>query len=537
MSTPGEIGRHSDKLLRVHERYPANWQADLRCESWAMVEHLSTVNVSKGGMFLRSKQPPEIGTTVQITLHLPDGDRLVLRGVVRHVKLNQGTGPGAPTGIGVEVDTRHRNELRALTEIARLRQGKRPEPTGEHPRSPTPAVGLPAGKIAEIVGIDLGVSSTGIGVAIGGAVFMVPDRLGRSLVPSVVSYPEGQPPVIGWEARQARVEYPDRTVFSIKRLLGRRFSDDQIVNFLRAVPFKTSAGPEDAILIDIGEDHYAVPQVCAMIIAHLRKMAESRLGRPVLKAVLTHPVTFQAPHKEALARSAKIAGIDVVALVEEPVAAALAFGHGQAENERVAVFDFGGGTLDFTLVEISAQRFRVLVSEGDDWLGGDDFDWALAEAVANTFWRQTQIEVRNRAVEWQRLLLAAEHTKRRLSRDPEAKLVVSNIVEVPKPVDLEQAVDRETFERVTHHLVQQSLELCTRAMGAVGVKPQSVDRLVVTGGTTRIPYLRAQLEQLFGQPLAAPVRADEAVGLGAGLYAARVARHPARVARSRETIG
>jgi molecular chaperone DnaK len=334
--------------------------------------------------------------------------------------------------------------------------------------------------------------------------------------------------VVGWAARAPLAYDARRTVASIKRLLGHRYSDVHIAGHLQSVPFRTLAGPEDSILIEIDREQYAVPQVCAAIIAHARDLAEQTLEQRFTQVALSCPVTFAEEQKLALRRAAQLAGLEVVALVPEPVAGAMAYGLGEGKNEIVAVYDFGGGTFDFSLLDMSGDNVRLIASEGDGWLGGDDFDLQLAQAVADAFWRATKIELRQRLVEWQRLLQACEQAKRELTVSPQTAIVVDELVESPRRIDLRQKLDRTLFQRLTQGLFDRSLEVCRETLERAGLEPSDVTQLVVTGGVSRIPFVREGLGAFFEREVQAVVNPEEAIALGAGLRAAQAVEHPVR---------
>jgi molecular chaperone DnaK len=348
------------------------------------------------------------------------------------------------------------------------------------------------------------------------------------LQPSVVSFPQKGPPLVGWPARERIIHDARRTVTSVKRLLGHHFSDPDIAGHLQSVPYHTLAGPGDTVLVEIDQERYAVPQVCAAIIAHARDMAEKALDRRFSQVALSCPVTYTEEQKLALRRAAQLAGLEVVALVPEPIAGALAYGLGEGKNEIVAVYDFGGGTFDFSLLDMSGDHVRLIASEGDAWLGGDDFDLQLAQAVADAFWRATKIELRQRVVEWQRLLQACETAKRALTADPQTVIVVEGLIEQPQRIDLRQRLDRALFQRLTQDLFDRSLDVCKSAMERAGLEPSEVTQLVVTGGVSRIPFVREGLGQYFEREVAAVVNPEEAIALGAGLRAAQAVDHPVR---------
>ena len=516
-----------------NEAVPAERQLTLKCVDWLMAEKIGQANVNKGGMFLRTTRPIKVGDTVQVTIELPDKERVVVLATVRQViAKEQAKKKNRPAGIGVQTSREHLRELKALVQIAQIRQGKildrerQKGPVSDKKETrPVPRAGVPRGPAAGILGIDFGVTYSGISAAIGETVYMIPDDKGRTMLPSVVTYPEKGEPLVGWEARPQQLIHPERTVTSIKRIMGRSFSDQNVAGLLQYATYGALAGPGDSIIVDIGGERYATPQICAPIIRRLVDTASKHLNTPIDKAVFSVPVTFDETQQSALRQAARIAGVEIVEMVEEPVAGALAYGFGKAKNELVAVYDFGGGTFDFTVLDMSMDHYRVLVTEGDSWLGGDDFDLAMAESLANDFWQQTKVELQNRTVEWQRLLFACEKAKRQLSEEDEAQVVLQKLIEAPQPMDLRHTITRARFESVCEDLVERSLDVCQSALASIDLEPRDVTEVVVTGGTSRIPFVREGVARLFDKEVKTLVNPEDAIALGAGLFAARLAEH------------
>jgi Tfp pilus assembly protein PilZ len=563
------------KAARAHARYAVDWRVTLKCPDWRFAGKVAAQNASRGGIFILTTRPPKVGSQVELTIELPDGAKLNLRGTVQHVVTQERAvmekrGPG----IGVKLADEHATDLILLEEMASnandadppdapsvdidldmSEQEAEPEPpkkaavsvpgpVADPPSAPvvqgSPVATAALGKIAIVggssvskaIGMDFGTSYTSVSVAVGEKVVMVPDEMGRVLMPSLVSYPERGAPLVGWSARPRLAHDPRRTVPSSKRLLGKTYSDPAVGGYLASASYLTTAGPQDTILIDIEGNQVAVPQVCASIIGQGRELAEQYLKRPVKEAVMSIPVTFTEAEKSALRRAAQLGGLEVIGLIEEPVAAAMAYQIGQRLNEIVAVYDFGGGTFDFTVLDVNGERFRVLASEGDGWLGGDDFDLCLAQAVADALWRATKIELRQRVVEWQRLLLACEEAKRTLSSDPIAYIVVDGILETPKRIDLKQKIDRITFERLSRELFDRSIGVCQAALYRAGLEPSSVTQVVVTGGVSRIPFVRKGLSQFFEREITSVVNPEEAIAMGAAIRAGRLVGHTFSAASS-----
>ncbi len=382
--------------------------------------------------------------------------------------------------------------------------------------------------VADAIGIDFGTSYSSASVGIGDELFVIPDPYGRTLQPSVVHYRDNGLAACGWDAREMLISRPRHTIASPKRLLGRKASDPTVAGLLQSASYKTLDGPNDSILVDVEGRHYAIGQVCSQVVTHIREIAERQLGRRIDKAVMTVPVTYAEARKNEVRRIAQMAGIEVLDLIEEPVAAAMAYGFGHGKDEIVAVYDFGGGTFDFTVLDINGYSFSVLARGGDSWLGGDDFDLALASAVADAVWRMTKVELRNRAVEWQRVLFAAEQTKRQLSTLEVARIVVDKLIEHPTPMNLRQKISRGVFEKLTAELVQRSLAICRSTLAQAGLDPLDMHQIVVSGGVSRIPFVRRELSAFFGREITPVVNPDEAICVGAGFRAAQLCRFPVK---------
>jgi molecular chaperone DnaK len=375
---------------------------------------------------------------------------------------------------------------------------------------------------AEAVGIDFGTTYTRVAVHTADGVQLLADPDGRTVFPSVIAYPEGGGTVVGWAARDRLALDPSRTVASVKRLLGRTYDHHEIQGLLASSAVHTERGPNDQIIMRINEQPIAVPQVCAGILRHACDLAVRQLGARPRKVVLSMPVTFGPEQITALKRAALLAGLEIVGLIEEPVAGALTYGFGQGRNELVVVYDFGGGTFDCTIMDVSRNAFRVLASSGDAWLGGDDFDLALGQWAADRFWRETKIELRQRVVEWQRLLLACEDAKRHLSA------VTATVIDVPgaatgaHPIDLKVPVDRATLAELCGDLVTRSLEVCKEALDVAGLEPRDLGQVVLTGGVTHMPLVREAVGRFFEREVETSVSPDVAVAQGAAIHAARV---------------
>jgi actin-like ATPase involved in cell morphogenesis len=378
----------------------------------------------------------------------------------------------------------------------------------------------PVGK-APIFGIDFGTTYSSIALVSGEGIRVLEDPDGNAMIPSVVSYPtpDGQP-VVGWPAREMVPLQRENTFLSPKRLLGRSYDDRRIQPFLASSPVRTQQGPNGQVLASVHGHLLALPQVCAEIFRELVRIGEQASGEPVQRAVLSTPVGYTPIERAAIERSAKLAGIQVMAVIEEPVAAAMAYGLGRADGELIAIYDFGGGTFDCTLLEIKNQRFNLLGSGGDAWLGGDDFDLAMAEHAANDFWKKHEIDLRKRAVEWQRLVLLCERVKRKLTTDKRVELRARSIVSTANgPLDLGVRFDRQLFAELCGGLVERSVSEMDVCISGAGVKPTELHHVVLTGGVSRIPLVRQHLQHYYQREIQLAVNPEQAIVVGNAIYA------------------
>jgi actin-like ATPase involved in cell morphogenesis len=369
-----------------------------------------------------------------------------------------------------------------------------------------------------VFGIDFGTSFTSIAVVRGERVVPLEDAEGSTLTPSVVCFPEEGEPLVGWPAREKALVHPTTTFRSPKRLLGRRYDDKRIEPFIGSSPLRTQAGPNGQVVADVYGEMLAIPQICAHIFEHVKRVGQRAAGVPVKNVLLSAPVGFDR-ERLAIKRAAELAGLHVVGVIDEPVAAAMAYGLVRAREGLVAVYDFGGGTFDFTVLEIKDGKSTVVGEAGDDWLGGDDFDHAIAEQAANMFWRKHNVDLRKRAVEWERLLMYCERAKRKLSVDKEFELCVPGIVlSVRGGIDLKMRLDREIFTDLCGGLVEQTLEVVGSCLELLGLEPTEINQLVLTGGVTRIPMVRKRVQEYFRQKARMAVNPEHAIVLGNAIY-------------------
>lgn len=380
--------------------------------------------------------------------------------------------------------------------------------------------------IPTIIGIDLGTSNTAVSVVREGKVSVLAGADGAKAIPSVVSFPhkgEG-PPIVGAEARRRIATEPSRTISSPKRLLGRKFSDREVQSFIGGAAYRTEAAADGTVLVEMDGERYAIPQLCGFILDAARKTAERHLD-DVRLAVLAVPVSFDEVRCKAVEVAARLAGLEVVGLIAEPNAAALANRYVPGFGGLVGIYDFGGGTFDFSIVDVSRSRFQVVASGGDPWLGGDDIDAVLSDAAANQFWRQHKVDLRKHAVEWQRLRFASEEAKRTLSSVESTRLEVKDVLRTADGmVSLKLSLDRGTLSRASAAIVRRSLEVADRAMAQAGIKGSDLTAVYLCGGSSQMPVVRDAVQKHFGVPLKTGVAPEQAVCVGAAIHGSLIAQ-------------
>lgn len=369
------------------------------------------------------------------------------------------------------------------------------------------------------IGIDLGTTNSVAAVATPRGVEFTLDVLGSRIHPSVVAFPSAGGVLVGQAAREHRTIEPRRTVYSAKRLIGQNVRSPMVQLALTALPYQVDEGPNQQPLIAIGERSLPVPQISAEVLAYLRSATERQLGDEVRQAVITVPANFSDAQRQATKEAGRLAGLEVLRLINEPTAAALAYGYGQNMDAVVAVFDFGGGTFDISLLRVRGQIFEVIATDGELFLGGDDIDRTLAEYLASEMNRTMRIDPRPYPETLTRLVLAAEEIKRHLSLEDRVEGTIDYLIVGDRMLSLPFALDRQQFESMIEGYVDQTMEVCRRAVVSSGLSYRDIDVVICVGGSTRIPVVRARLTELFGRLPAIRINPDEVVAHGAAIQA------------------
>src|SRR5437870_1658659 len=372
--------------------------------------------------------------------------------------------------------------------------------------------------MSKIIGIDLGTTNSVVAVMEGGEPVVIANQEGGRTTPSVVAFTKTGERLVGQVAKRQAVTNPENTVFSIKRFMGRRY--DEVNEEMKMVPYTVDAAPNGDVRIKILDQEYAPPQISAMILQKLKQAAEEYLGQPVSKAVITVPAYFNDAQRQATKEAGRIAGLEVMRIVNEPTAAALAYGLDKKKDETIAVYDFGGGTFDISILEVGEGVVEVKATNGDTHLGGDNLDQRIIEWIIAEFKKSDGIDLSKDRMALQRLKEAAEKAKMELSTVMETDINLPFITaDQTGPKHLQMKLTRAKFEAMVDDILQRSVGPCKQALSDAGVKPSDIDEVVLVGGSTRIPKVQEVVKQLFGKEPHKGGNPDEVVAVGAAIQA------------------
>jgi len=389
-----------------------------------------------------------------------------------------------------------------------------------------------------IVGIDLGTSNTVVAYADdAGTVRVLADQGGYKIHPSVVSFHPNGGVVVGAAAKQRKVIDPKNTIFSIKRLIGRSFDSPEVQIAKQRMPYVIEAGEKGAPAVVTRAGKYAVPEISAIVLDYARQIAATQLETDVARAVVTVPASFNDSQRSATATAGAIAGLTIVRVLNEPTAAALAYGHSRNLREVIAVYDFGGGTFDITLLRLQDQVYEVLGTAGDTFLGGDDLDERLVDRMVDKFLAENRVDLRQNEVSMMRLRAVAEQTKIELSRRSRAVVKIDEIAYGPrgKPLDLQIEITRDEFVTQVADIIDRTFPVCEEALKYAQLTTDHIDDVILVGGTTKIPYVRDQVTKFFAKAPRTDVNPEDAVAIGAALQASALDRVLKRGRVSRTT--
>ncbi len=375
--------------------------------------------------------------------------------------------------------------------------------------------------MSKIIGIDLGTTNSVCAVMMNGEPVIIPSAEGERLFPSVVAVnPKTGERLVGQVAKRQAIVNPENTIFSIKRFMGRKYDDPEVQRALQVVPYRVTPAPNGDVRVWMNGQEYAPPEISAMILAKIKADAEAYLGEPVTQAVITVPAYFNDSQRQATRDAGKIAGLEVLRIINEPTASALAYGLGEQKDELIAVYDLGGGTFDISILDVGEGVFEVRSTSGDTFLGGDDFDRRIIDYVADQFFQKHGIDLRRDRQALQRLKEAAEKAKIELSSVLEAEINLPFIAaDASGPKHLQVHLTRAKLEALTEDLILRTLEPCRQALADARLKPSDVGQVILVGGQTRMPAIQRVVAEFFGREPHRGVHPDEVVALGAAIQA------------------
>jgi len=372
-----------------------------------------------------------------------------------------------------------------------------------------------------VIGIDLGTTNSVVAIADQPGARVLPDSDGSKLIPSVVSFHPSGDVLVGAGAKERRLLDAANTVSSVKRLIGRPYTSYEVKQAQQRFAFELSEGPSGGVLVSARGETYTLSEISAFVLRHVRKVAEEALAKECEHAVVTVPANFNELQRSATKAAGRVAGLEVLRILNEPTAAALAYGYNKTSNERVAVYDLGGGTFDITILQLAGDVFEVLATAGDTFLGGDDVDNLIADDMAARFLETNRYDTRQDRQAFERLRAAAEWAKCQLSDKAEIKLCIEELAygDGGVALNLDYALTRERLEQMAHPLLARSFDVCEDAMKAAGLRPTQLDNVILVGGSTRIPLLQRMVAEYFGRKPQARIDPDLVVAEGAALQA------------------
>ena len=375
--------------------------------------------------------------------------------------------------------------------------------------------------MSKIIGIDLGTTNSVVAVMEGGDPVVIPSSEGARLIPSVVAYnSKSNERSVGQVARRQAITNPDNTIFSVKRFMGRKFSDPEVQHALKLVPYKVIAAANGDVRVVMGDKDYSPQEISAMILAKLKADAEAYLGQTVTQAVITVPAYFNDAQRQATKDAGRIAGLEVLRIINEPTASSLAYGLDKSNDHTIIVYDLGGGTFDVSVLDVGDGVFEVRATNGDTYLGGDDFDLRIMDWLADEFKKEQGIDLRNDRQALQRLKEAAEKAKIELSSVMQTEINLPFITaDASGPKHLNVTLTRSKLEQLTQDLIARTMEPIKKALADAKLSPSDVHEVVLVGGMTRMPIVQETVRKFFGKDPHKGVNPDEVVAIGAAIQA------------------
>lgn len=372
--------------------------------------------------------------------------------------------------------------------------------------------------MSKVIGIDLGTTNCCVSVLESGTVQIISNKEGGRTTPSVVAFTDKDERLVGQIAKRQAVTNPTNTLYAVKRLIGRKFNAPEVEKMRETVPFQIVEAPNGDAHIKVLDRVYSPPEISAIVLQRLKMAAEEFLGDKISEAIITVPAYFDDMQRQATRDAGKIAGLNVERIINEPTAAALAYGFGKKKNEKVAVYDLGGGTFDISILEINDGVFDVLSTSGNTFLGGEDFDQRIIDWLLEQFQQANGIDLRQDRLALQRLKEAAERAKCELSSVDETTISLPFIAADPTgPKHINTILTRQKFEELVKDLVEASVEPCQKALWDAKLEPKDIDKVILVGGQTRSPIIARTVTEVFGKEPSAEINPDEVVAMGAAI--------------------
>ncbi|HEX6160551.1 MAG TPA: molecular chaperone DnaK [Thermoanaerobaculia bacterium] len=372
--------------------------------------------------------------------------------------------------------------------------------------------------MAKILGIDLGTTNSCVAVVDVTTPQVIPNREGSRTTPSVVGFTEDGERLVGQIAKRQAITNPFNTVFAIKRLIGRKYDSEEVAQAKKVLPYQIVSASNGDVKVKIRDREYSPEEVSAFVLMEIKAFAEDFLGEEVTEAIITVPAYFNDSQRQATRDAGKIAGLDVLRIINEPTAAALAYGLENRQNQKIAVYDLGGGTFDISILSLEDGLFEVLSTSGDTYLGGEDFDKRVMDWLIETFQRDSGIDLREDRMALQRLKEAAERAKCELSIEQETRVTLPFIsADAAGPKHLNAVLTRREFERMVEDLIQRTIDPVNDALKQAGLTPRQIDEVVLVGGQTRMPKVIEAVKQVFGKDPNRNINPDEVVAVGAAI--------------------
>src|SRR5438105_9886890 len=374
--------------------------------------------------------------------------------------------------------------------------------------------------MGKVIGIDLGTTNSCVAIMSGGDPVVIANAEGNRTTPSVVGFTEKGERLVGQIAKRQAITNPENTVYSIKRLIGRKYESKEVREAMKRLPYKVVSAPNGDAHVEIRGKHYSPAEISAMILQKMKQTAEDYLGEPVTEAVITVPAYFDDSQRQATKDAGQIAGLNVLRIINEPTAASLAYGLDKKKDERIVVYDLGGGTFDISILELGDGVFEVKSTNGDTFLGGDDFDQRIITWIVDEFRKEQGIDLRNDRMALQRLKEAAENAKKELSQTMQADINLPFITaDASGPKHLVMTLSRAKLEQLTGDLIDRSVGPLQQALEDAKMRPSDINEVVLVGGMTRMPKVVDTVKGYFGKEPHKGVNPDQVVAVGAAIQA------------------